>query len=309
MKLIFQRGLFYLVPFFFLSFSIWGSTVNLSQNSTDLGGSSSKEKHNYQLTKEIIRAGEYSQRFELNHGECGAYKDWNDCENDRQRVERNYGWNGVNQTKWLGFSLYVEESISDKDLTTSLVQMKVNGWRDAIWMLRQINVSIILEFNILGAGTNNCYVGSAKSFKGKWNDIIIKTELAYEGGRKEIGESYTELYLNGKKVNECSRRYPIFTKESYENRPRDQEEFFLNYGLYNGFISKWLDKNKTKEVDVSEWKDVDEKTGTIHTSKTNEPFKYDWGVEIPKRVIYFDEMRIGNTKEEVDISNATGVVD
>jgi hypothetical protein len=33
------------------------------------------------------------------------------------------------------------------------------------------------------------------------------------------------------------------------------------------------------------------------------------GVEIPKRVIYFDEMRIGNTKEEVDISNATGVVD
>ena len=72
----------------------------------------------------------------------------------------------------------MEESISDKDLTTSLVQMKVNGWRDAILMLRQINVSIILEFNILGAGTNNCYVGSAKSFKGKWNDIIIKTELA-----------------------------------------------------------------------------------------------------------------------------------
>ncbi len=106
----------------------WSSTISLNKETTDLGGSSSKEKHNYQLNKNIVRAGEYSQRFELNHGECGAYKDWNDCENDRQRVERNYGWNGVNQTKWLGFSLYVEESISDKDLTTSLVQMKVNGW-------------------------------------------------------------------------------------------------------------------------------------------------------------------------------------
>ena len=115
--------------------------------------------------------------------------------------------------------------------------------------------------------------------------------------------------MNGKKINECFRRYPVFTEESYENRPKDKKEFLINYGLYNGSISRWLDKNKTKEVDVSEWKDVDEKTGIIHTSKTNKPFKYDWGVEIPKRVIYFDEMRIGNTKEEVDISNATGVVD
>ena len=280
----------------------WGLNVNLNKETTDLGGSSSKGSHNYQLNQNIVRAGEYSQRFELNHGDCGAYKNWNDCENDRQRVERNYFWNSINQTKWLGFSIYIEESISDKELSTSFIQMKVNGWRDAIWMLRQNGISIILEFNTLGAGTNNCYIGSAKNFKNKWNDIIIKTEFAYDGGRKDLGDSYFELYHNGKRIGECTQRYPIFTKESYDNRPKDKKEFLINYGLYNSYISNWLDKNKKKEVDAIAFEDVDKKTGKIIKSITNEPFKYDWGVEIPKRVIYFDEIRLGNSREEVDIN-------
>lgn len=289
----------------------WGLATNLNNNTTDFNAVSSMEKHNYQLDKKKVRAGEYSQRFELNHGDCGSYSDWDDCTNDRQRIERNFFWNGINQTKWLGFSIYIEDSISDKDLTTSMIQMKVNGWRDSIWMLRQISVSIVLEFNILGSATNNCYVGSAKNFKGKWNDLLIKTELSYEGGRKDLGESYTELYLNGKKINECSRRYPVLTKESYDNRPRgnDQEEFNINYGIYNSYISNWLFKNKTKEVDVETWNDVDEISGKVNSSITNEPFKYDWGIDIPKRIIYFDEMRIGNTKEEVDISANSKAVD
>ena len=33
-----------------------------------------------------------------------------------------------------------------------------------------------------------------------------------------------------------------------------------------------------------------------------ETFKYDWGVEIPKRVIYFDEIILGNSREEVDMN-------
>ena len=280
----------------------WGLNVNLNKETTDLGGSSSKGSHNYQLNQNIVRAGEYSQRFELNHGDCGAYKNWNDCENDRQRVERNYFWNSINQTKWLGFSIYIEESISDKELSTSFIQMKVNGWRDAIWMLRQNGISIILEFNTLGAGTNNCYIGSAKNFKNKWNDIIIKTEFTYDGGRKDLGDSYFELYHNGKRIGECTQRYPIFTKESYDNRPKDKKEFLINYGLYNSYISNWLDKNKKKEVDAIAFEDVDKKTGKIIKSITNEPFKYDWGVEIPKRVIYFDEIRLGNSREEVDIN-------
>ena len=71
----------------------WGSTITLNEETTNLGGSSSKGNHNYQLNQNIVRAGEYSQRFELNHGECGGDQNWNDCTNDRQRVERNFlGW-------------------------------------------------------------------------------------------------------------------------------------------------------------------------------------------------------------------------
>ena len=35
---------------------------------------------------------------------------------------------------------------------------------------------------------------------------------------------------------------------------------------------------------------------------TGSPFNYDWGIKLPKQVIYFDEMRVGSTKEEVDVS-------
>ena len=35
---------------------------------------------------------------------------------------------------------------------------------------------------------------------------------------------------------------------------------------------------------------------------TGSPFDYDWGIKLPTQVIYFDEMRVGSTKEEVDVS-------
>ena len=57
------------------------------------------------------------------------------------------------------------------------------------------------------------------------------------------------------------------------------------------------------------FEDVDKKTGRVIKSITNEPFKYDWGVEIPKRVIYFDEIRLGNSREEVDINLINKTVD
>ena len=187
--------------------------------------------------------------------------------------------------------------------------MKVNGWRDSIWMLRQNKTSVILE--VLTQGKYfSCFVGSIKNFNKKWNDILIKSELSFTGDKKPIGQGgYLELYVNGEEVKDCRRRRPLFNEEVYENRPKNKKAFLINYGIYQSQVSKWLDKNKTKEVNVITFEDVDEKTGRVIKSITNEPFKYDWGVEIPKRVIYFDEIRLGNSREEVDINLINKTVD
>ena len=76
-----------------------------------------------------------------------------------------------------------------------LFQSKIHNWRHPIWMLQANGISVNLTFNSLGQ--RNCYIGKLSSFKGQWNDILIKTEYSFEGGKKELGESYIEFYLNG----------------------------------------------------------------------------------------------------------------
>ena len=87
-------------------------------------------------------------------------------------------WDGIDKTYWLGFSLFIENYSSE--LNISLIQMKVNGWRDSIWMLRQNKTSVILE--VLTQGKYfSCFVGSIKNFNKQWNDILIKSELSFAG--------------------------------------------------------------------------------------------------------------------------------
>ncbi len=49
------------------------------------------------------------------------------------------------------------------------------------------------------------------------------------------------------------------------------------------------------------WVDLHRDSGRRTVSITNTPFKYDWGVEVPTTIAYFDEIRIGPTRESVDI--------
>ena len=281
----------------------WGGPI--TEKTTEPNSANAKGEHNYQNASDIIRLGNSSQRFELNHGECGQDQYWDDCTNDRQRIERAIVWKGLNHTKWFGFSIFVDEDYPTLN-KASWVQSKIHDWRHPIWMLQANGISVNLTFNSLGQ--RNCYVGKLSSFKGKWNDIIIKTEYSFKDGKKELGESYTEFYLNGDIIKKCSMRYPVLTEEAYNES--GNKDLFFKYGIYNSHISNWLDKNKTKETEAVEWKDVHEdSSGTVISSKARNPFEIDWGIKVPKQVVYFDEMRIGNSIEEVDINLINKPVD
>ena len=293
-----------LVLFIFVPTLSWG--LNITEKTTTPHPVNPKTEHNYQIVSDIVRLGTSSQRFELNHGECGQDQHWDDCNNDRQRVEREILWKGLNKTKWFGFSIYLNEDYPTLD-NTSWVQSKIHDWRHPIWMLQAKGISVNLTFNSLG-GDRGCYIGKLSSFRGKWNDIVIKTEYSFGEGKKKIGESYIEFYLNGNKIKKCSMRYPVLTENAYNES--GNKDFFFKYGIYNSYVSNWLDKNKTKEVNSKEWKDTHEdSSGSVISSKAKSPFEIDWGVIIPKQIIYLDEMRIGNSKEDVNINLINKAVD
>ena len=48
-----------------------------------------QNSHNYEYIKDgsAARRGQFYQRFELRDGDCFGDDGWNDCENDRERVE------------------------------------------------------------------------------------------------------------------------------------------------------------------------------------------------------------------------------
>ena len=140
----------------------WGGPI--TEKTTEPNSANAKGEHNYQNASDIIRLGNSSQRFELNHGECGQDQYWDDCTNDRQRIERAIVWKGLNHTKWFGFSIFVDEDYPTLN-KASWVQSKIHDWRHPIWMLQANGISVNLTFNSLGQ--RNCYVGKLSSFKGK----------------------------------------------------------------------------------------------------------------------------------------------
>lgn len=60
---------------------------NFAYKKTKIEALSHGSKYRYARVKGFARRGEMSQRFEIRHGDCGKQSGWNDCENDRGRVE------------------------------------------------------------------------------------------------------------------------------------------------------------------------------------------------------------------------------
>jgi hypothetical protein len=79
---------------------------------------------------------------------------------------------------------------------------------------------------------------------------------------------------------------------------------YFKYGIYNAFVSKWLNNNKTKSVKAKSYKQsYKDSSGKLVSlgSITATPFKYDWGTKFPTQIIHYDEMRFGSERKDVDI--------
>lgn len=243
-------------------------------------------------TNKIVRAGQLAQRFEIRHGDCGRSRHWNDCTTDRQRIERKENPKNtiqkIGQQVWYGWSLYLPPDFQHLGRSgTTLGQVKLNHWRTPIWSfgIREGRFRVAYPWH------KECKIAAADSLRGRWNDIVIFVDYSYA----PKGKSFV-LYLNGQQV--CSITRPLIQKHMV--RVTDQR-LFMKYGIYNSYISRWLNANKTKFVNPQTFKDAYDRGANSSKSPTNTPFKFDWGVKLPTHIVYYDEMRYGKSRDEVDI--------
>ena len=230
----------------------------------------SQNKHNFNYIKDSskARAGDYYQKFELRNGDCFADETWNDCDNDRQRIELSSRPNQpVSGKQCYGYSLKLSNDFTDiRKVSTTLGQIHQHGGPSgkanslsSFPPLIQIDArkkSLYLNWHKLSGSKDNVIDESVyyelkllKNMKGVWTDISLC--LDFENKRVDVwvdGESKVKILKS-----------PIFF---------EPESIYFKHGIYQSFISAY-----TK-------------------------FKG----ETPSQIVYYDEVRRGNSIEEVDIN-------
>ena len=257
---------------------------------TPLHNLSHKKKYGFQRVKGFTRRGSVAQRFEIRHGDCGRNSGYNDCSNDRQRVERSEKpYNRIekpNGTTWYGYSIFIPREYRGLGKTgTTYGQVKTLSDYHPIWFTANYgNQMMVIFFD-----GSKCKIGSLSSWTGRWVDVMIKANYAKSGTGP-----FFEFYKDGKRV--CSRSKPLVTGKLTSQRL----QLYFRYGIYNSFVSRWLSQNATRNVTAQGYSQTFSRGSTSKSAAAN-PFKYDWGVQLPTQVVFYDEMRYGKTREEVDV--------
>ena len=224
--------------------------------------------HNFQFLNDSTksRRGSQYQGFELRDGDCGSYSDWDDCANDRERVEFTAEpFLPPRGKQCIAFSIMLDENFtlgSFNQTTLAQIQQRggptgfmegyesrpgvlmfhaQDGYYDFDWLYLHGSRTDIkqtdLKFRLL----------SLDEMKGKWTDISFCLDFA---------KNNMSLWVNGK------RKFNINQPPTGLHLP---ESIYFKYGIYRSFGSKQLSI-------------------------------------VPTQIVYYDEIRRGSSIEEVDFN-------
>ena len=230
----------------------------------------SQNKHNFSYIEDNLksRSGNYYQKFELRYGDCFGDENWNDCDNDRQRIELSSEPNQpISGRQCYGYSIKLSNSFTDiRKVSTTLGQIHQKGGPSgkanslsSYPPLIQIDArkgNLYLNWHKLSGSRDNVKdeskyykLKTLKSMRGVWTDI----SLCLDFEKKRI-----DAWVDGNNVVKILKS-PIFF---------EPESIYFKHGIYQSFISNYTS------------------------------FKG----ETPTQIVYYDEVRRGNSIEDVDIN-------
>lgn len=251
--------------------------------------------HSVTTSSEVARVGDTSQRFELRGSDCKG----TDCEMDRRRfelIQTTSNDSSVGDEVWYGWSMYLPTDFADISPSNTLLgQVKLVRWRSQLFNIGINESTLVVDYRPRGAQDSIwCRAAPLSQIRGKWTDIVIYANLNYDN---PTGQPMFQAWINGRLV--CSSIAPLITREMVEYT--QTERIYFKYGIYNSYVSRWLNDHKTQSVSANGWGDYHVDSGATNNSIAARPFEIDWGVELPTQVVYYDEVRIGRTREDVDV--------
>ena len=266
---------------------------------------SHNKDYGYQIASELARIGGTSERIEVRYGDCAR----EDCSRDRQRFTMVAELPFKESDNWYSLSFYLPSNFMIQPAGTNLLgagfigsqkhsgrKSSYRGGKGTFWKVHsQANDYIHISAFEYEQGCNLIKISDAV---GKWTDIMIRANYS------DSAKNPIDVWINGRNVG-CNLKRPLAAKGLSTNNLKynktGESKIYFSYGIYQAFVSRWLNKNKTKEVSGDVDLNWTTPSGNKLRSPDNTPFNEDWGIETPTAAIYYDAIRIGNSRDDVNI--------
>ena len=248
-----------------------------------------------------VRAGEQSIRFEVRDGDCGKDPDgWSDCKGDRERHELSVAGKKDLMSKgeyWFSWSLFFPKDHQNLwPLSNNYGQFHQKDGAP-VFMFKELRSGYSVVRTIGDVDYDERRLIRNDDLKGKWHDILINAKWS----KKDDG--FFNVCVNDK------------LKYEYKGPTKTEKYVYQKFGIYSTGVTRY--KNY-KNLDVMEKcfekkGNTDDEYTAFYTLKSKK-IKHDISVQlynkcksfykpvkIPTRVVYFDEVRRGKTKEKVGV--------
>jgi hypothetical protein len=228
----------------------------------------------YSIVSDIVRAGKESQRFEVRPGDCGEDPGkWSDCDNNRERSEISLDRKflpGDNQ--WIGFSLYIPEHYQTSNyVATTLGQIHQSGGNRPTGTAGGFkSYPPVLQLEAKGGYYDACI----HLLSGSGSDVKDICDYFRLSRISDMRGRWTDIEIH---LDTTDKKSLV---EIYVNKERKAlredfiefwpESFYVKYGIYRSFVSRH-------------------------------------GGPMPTQIVWFDEIKMGNTREEIAINEAKPV--
>lgn len=184
----------------------------------------SKAEHGYRVVRRPfpVRAGRVSERFELKRGDCAGIPEWDDCSNDRERMELKQGepYSELGKDYWYAWSLWVPEDFQNIfPVKVALAQFIQAGINQPVLMFQNGEGGYWVELN--GIDSRPQLLVPAQDLRGKWLDIVMSAR--WSKGR----DGRLVIWIN--RQRKFSHRGQNVSHEG---------KIFFKYGIYRSFVSR-----------------------------------------------------------------------
>ena len=254
-------------------------------------------KHAFELVSypHPVRYGKKSERFEVRDGDCGG----SDCKAPRYRSEiaihKNKTKARIGKDIWYGWSFYNKNIPSfDKTINLGIVvgQWKMGGDNHPMLFIKQFG-----DLWVKNNWSNRCKDNiCSKNLADKAADVFIQLD---------------DMRVNGGMNNKPSMWGLVCRLFSMKENRNKWVDIIINTNFSDkddGYLNIWINDVKRCEYkgritvtrDFSKFPGPNHRRG-IYVSSTKKWDKYLSSKKKPTFIAYYDEFRVGKSREEVDI--------